>query len=119
MWFGTKDGLNRFDGYTFKVYRHDPQDSQSPNHNHITSIYKDAEGILWIGTYGGGLDRFDPETGLWRHYQHDPTDPDSLSHIRTGMVFYGSQRTAAGSTSLTGRRGGSYITDPIPTILLL
>jgi ligand-binding sensor domain-containing protein/signal transduction histidine kinase len=87
MWFGTKDGLNRFDGYTFRVYRHDPQDSQSPSHNYIMSIYEDPGGVLWIGTYGGGLDRFDPGTGLWRHYQHDPNDPDSLSHNNVRSVY--------------------------------
>jgi hypothetical protein len=38
MWFGTDDGLNRFDGYSFVVYRHDPQNSQSPSHNTITSL---------------------------------------------------------------------------------
>ncbi len=87
MWFGTKDGLNRFDGYTFQVYRHDPEDPQSPSHNQVMSIYEDADGALWIGTYGGGLDRFDPQTGLWHHYQHDPNDPDSLSHNNVRFVY--------------------------------
>jgi signal transduction histidine kinase/ligand-binding sensor domain-containing protein len=51
------------------------------------SMDKDLEGVLWIGTYGGGLDRFDPRTGLWRHYQHDADDPDSLSHNNVRFVY--------------------------------
>jgi ligand-binding sensor domain-containing protein/signal transduction histidine kinase len=87
MWFGTDDGLNRFDGYSFKVYRHDPQDPQTPSHNLIMSLHQDPEGVLWIGTYGGGLDRFDPQTGLWGHYQHDPDDPHSLSDNKVRSIY--------------------------------
>ncbi len=87
MWFGTDDGLNRFDGYSFVVYRHDPQDPQSPSHNLITSLHQDSEGAIWIGTYGGGLDRFDPQTGLWRHYPHDPDDAQSLSDNKVRAIY--------------------------------
>ena len=59
MWIGTYDGLNRFDGVEFKVYRHRPDDSTSLSDNRITCIYEDKEHVLWIGTQGGGLCRFD------------------------------------------------------------
>src|SRR5579864_6563916 len=55
MWFGTRDGLNRYDGYDFDVYRNIPQDSQSLSNNFVTSIIQDRNGDLWVGTWGGGL----------------------------------------------------------------
>lgn len=60
IWFGTQDGLNRYDGYTFKIFRHDPQDTNSIPNEWIHSLYKDSKGDLWIGTDGGGLCRRKP-----------------------------------------------------------
>ncbi len=79
MWFGTQDGLNKYDGYTFTVYKHIPQDSTSLSHNYIRSIYEDREGFLWLGTIGGGLNKFDPTTGIFTRFQADPNNPHSLS----------------------------------------
>lgn len=61
MWFGTQDGLNRYDGYTFKIFRHDPEDSNSIPNEWIHSMYKDRKGNLWIGTDGGGLCKWIPD----------------------------------------------------------
>jgi ligand-binding sensor domain-containing protein len=66
MWFATKDGLNRYDGYTFKVFRHDPQDSMSVRDSHILQVFEDSRGLLWVGT-NSGLDVFDPATEIFRH----------------------------------------------------
>lgn len=60
MWFGTKVGLNRYDGYGFKVYTQDPLDRATLANGFVRVIAEDAAGMLWIGTYGGGIDRFDP-----------------------------------------------------------
>ena len=60
MWFGTQDGVNRYDGYTFTIYKNDLQNENTISHNFILSIFEDRQGILWIGTNGGGLNRFDP-----------------------------------------------------------
>jgi signal transduction histidine kinase/ligand-binding sensor domain-containing protein/DNA-binding response OmpR family regulator len=62
MWFGTKDGLNRYDGYRYTVYRHNPFDSTSLSANYITSLFEDSRGILWVGTFDGCLNRFIRDT---------------------------------------------------------
>lgn len=80
LWLGTQEGLNRYDGYGFKVYRHDPEDPGSLSENWITSIYEDRQGELWIGTWGGGLHRFRRADESFVAYRHDPADPQSLSH---------------------------------------
>jgi ligand-binding sensor domain-containing protein len=80
MWFSSEDGLNRYDGYTFTVMRNDPDDPYSLSHNHITYMYEDRSGIIWLGTNYGGLNRYDPNTGLFTHYRHDPDDIHSLSN---------------------------------------
>ena len=60
LWFATDDGLNRFDGTNFKVYRHDPAKPVGPRVNHITALYESRDGCIWIGTNGGGLSFYDP-----------------------------------------------------------
>ncbi|MEO5977154.1 MAG: two-component regulator propeller domain-containing protein, partial [Chryseolinea sp.] len=62
MWFGTRNGLDKYDGYKFTVYKNDPNDSLSLSHNSVTDIVEDADGNLWIATNGGGLNKFDRDT---------------------------------------------------------
>ena len=59
MWFGTEDGLYRYDGYGMTVYKNDPQDSTSLGNNNVFTLLEDKNNTLWIGTAGGGLNRFD------------------------------------------------------------
>ena len=66
LWFGTEDGLNRCDGYNFKVYRHDPDDPGSLSNNVVRAICQDREGGIWIGTEVG-LNRFDREKERFSH----------------------------------------------------
>jgi len=87
MWFGTEDGLNRFDGYTFSVFRNDPSDQKSLSYDEITSICEDRSGILWIGTNGGGLNAYDPVTELFCRFRKDTTDAGSLSHDTVTVVY--------------------------------
>lgn len=69
MWFGTDDGLNRYDGYQFRVYRHDPDDPAGLSQGGIREIYEDSTGDLWLRTSSGALDRFDRDTSRFIHYR--------------------------------------------------
>jgi ligand-binding sensor domain-containing protein/signal transduction histidine kinase len=80
MWFGTYDGLNRYDGYHFKIYKNEPNNPGSLSNNFIRSILVDNHGYLWAGTQGGGICRFDSENDDFVQYHHDPENPNSLSH---------------------------------------
>ena len=53
IWIGTRDGLNRFDGYRFEIFRHDPDDPDTISGEAITSLHSDIDGTLWVGAVGG------------------------------------------------------------------
>ncbi len=76
IWAGTQDGLNKFDGYHFKVFKPDAEVSNSISHNHIWKIFEDSKNNLWIGTYGGGLNFYDYKEDKFTHYQHFDSDYD-------------------------------------------
>ncbi len=80
MWFGTQDGLNKYDGYTFTVYKHDPFDSTSISDNYIKCIFEDQSGVLWIGTENGGFNRFNRGTETFENFRHDPDNANSLAN---------------------------------------
>src|SRR5690349_3232665 len=73
MWFGTKDGLNRYDGYQFVVFRHDPFDSTSISDSEITALFEDRAGRLWVGTRGGGVSLFDRNRERFQRVANGPT----------------------------------------------
>jgi len=62
MWFATRSGLNRYDGYKFNLYFNDPKDSTSLSDDGTNSLYEDKNGNLWIGTIYGNINKFDPTT---------------------------------------------------------
>ncbi len=87
LWLGTEDGLDRYDGLSVVTTRHDPLDPNSLASSNFGEVYEDRSGIFWLGTWGGGLDRYDPATGVYTHYRHDPGDPASLSQDRIEVLF--------------------------------
>jgi sugar lactone lactonase YvrE len=78
MWIGTHDGLNKYDGYSFTIYKYDPEDKNSLSDNAINTIYEDYDGMLWIGTIGGGLNRFNPFNQTCTRYPHQKNNPESF-----------------------------------------
>ena len=78
LWIATGDGLNRYDGYNFKVFRHDQNTPASLSGNYISSMCEDASGRLWIAPYPNGIDLYDPETESFKHIRHVTGDPTSL-----------------------------------------
>jgi signal transduction histidine kinase/ligand-binding sensor domain-containing protein/DNA-binding response OmpR family regulator len=69
MWFATEDGLNRYDGYGFKLFRHNPSDSNSLSDNSVWALTEDKSGNIWIGTKAGILDRYDPLQEKFTHWK--------------------------------------------------
>ena len=101
MWFGTQDGLNRFDGYGFTVFRHDPADSNTIQDNYIWSMAEDGEGNLWIGTLNNGVSRYDPGRGTFTKFAHAPGDTSGLSANNVTALCRG-----AGGEMFIGTWGG-------------
>lgn len=99
MWFGTEDGLNKYDGYDFKVYKYDDRDKNSLSDNFIWTVYEDDSGNIWIGTGGGGLNKYIPEEDKYIRYEYNPNDQNSISYniVRTiledsrGILWVGTE----------------------------
>ena len=92
MWFGTNNGLNRFDGLSYKIYEHDLRESNSLSNNWISDIAEDDSGNLWIATFGGGLNYFDRTTERFTVYKNNPSDPSSLSSNTISKLFIDSDQ---------------------------
>lgn len=67
MWFATKDGLNRYDGYSFEVFQNKPFDRFSISDNEVLALLEDHLGRIWVGTLGNGLSVLDPTSGKFYH----------------------------------------------------
>ena len=87
IWFGTQDGLNKYDGYNLSVYKYNELDPNSLSDNFIESIYEDKLGAIWVGTESGGLNKFDRKTEQFTHYIHDPENPNSLGNNTVLSIY--------------------------------
>lgn len=81
LWLGTSDGLFAYDRALSRYthFKHDPHDPKSLSGNYVMSVYEDEAGVLWIATWGAGLNRFERTTKTFTPYRHDPGDSTSLS----------------------------------------
>ena len=118
LWFGTSDGLNRFDGYEFTIFYHNTEDDRSLSHRMIRSLWQDDDKGIWVGTGGGGLNFYDNETGNFSHTRHRPQNPHSLSHDNVtaitsdhqGVLWVG---TEEGLNRLDSRQPWSFTRFPL------
>ena len=87
MWFGTQDGLNKYDGYGFKTYRFDPERKNSLSQNYVIKLCEDKDGIIWVGTFGRGLNKFDCENEEFTQFEFRSGDLSSLSNNSISVIF--------------------------------
>ncbi len=87
MWLGTQDGLNRFDGYSMKVFKHIPGDRNSVADNSISCLAGGKDDNLWIGTFKGGLDRYSVAENKFYHYAHSDSSGGSINADRINILF--------------------------------
>ena len=138
LWVGTEVGLDRYDGYAFTHVRHDPDDKTTLSSSFAAALAETRDGAVWVGTYGGGLNRLDRATGRATRFRHDPAAPASLADDRVeallvdrrGRLWAGTadgvdgvaasgrmrhlgpaMRRAAGTQRVPGAQDGVYVRD--------
>jgi ligand-binding sensor domain-containing protein/signal transduction histidine kinase len=80
IWIANQHGLHRYDGYNYISYYNDPEDSSSMAENRIVSMCISKSGVIWLGLWSKGLDRFDPLSQTFTHFSHNHLDSASLSN---------------------------------------
>ena len=99
MWFTSGPVLYRYNGYEFTTYKNDPDNPNSLAGGWLETVYADKSGFIWVGTYGHGLDRLDPQTGIFTHFPYKQEDTASLSNNfvtaiigdQEGIIWVGTQ----------------------------
>ncbi len=86
LWVATKEGLLRYDGYTFKPFRNVPGDSTTIGYNQALQILEDKNGDLWLALARGGISRYDRATGRFRNYPFTRKMNPSNASV-TGLYF--------------------------------
>jgi signal transduction histidine kinase/CheY-like chemotaxis protein/ligand-binding sensor domain-containing protein len=87
MWFGTQDGLNKYDGFKFTVYKHLSNNSKSLPASYINAICEDADGNIWVGTRLGGLSKYDREHDSFSTFKHDSLNTRSISNNNINVIY--------------------------------
>jgi ligand-binding sensor domain-containing protein/signal transduction histidine kinase len=108
MWYSTKKGLYSYNGNHITSYKNNPLNPNSIMSNLLESVYADTNGNIWAGSLGKGLDRLEPETGIFIHFHHDPNDPESLSNDTVTAILRDKE-----GTLWIGTHGGLDQFDPI------
>jgi signal transduction histidine kinase/ligand-binding sensor domain-containing protein len=103
LWIGTRDGLNKYDGYTFQVFRKKSYDPTSISGNIITAICEDNDGNIWVGTQADGLSVYNTKTEKFKRYTRLANDSTSIPGIiiwtivkdKNGNMWFGTENGLA------------------------
>jgi signal transduction histidine kinase/ligand-binding sensor domain-containing protein/DNA-binding response OmpR family regulator len=87
LWLGTQNGLVQYDGYSMKVFQPEKDNSSRISDGRITTIYEDKNKTLWIGTYEGGLNKFDRANGTFNSFKYNPNDTTSINSDKTHCIY--------------------------------
>lgn len=90
LWFSTRDGLNKYDGYKFSVYRRNMRNKNSISSNDIKSVAEDKEGLMWIATWEGGVNCLDPRTQQFKYFRKSAGPGKGLTSDNIECLFAGS-----------------------------
>ncbi|WP_044237072.1 two-component regulator propeller domain-containing protein [Flexithrix dorotheae] len=118
MWFGTDNGLNRYDGYQFKIYNHNPSDSTSLSDNRINGILKDKDGDLWIATLNG-LNLYHKKHDHFQQFLKTKNQENSLMENPVSCLFQDSRGIIyignnVGSIQTYHKKTGTFRAFPFP-----
>ncbi|HEY4323798.1 MAG TPA: two-component regulator propeller domain-containing protein [Mucilaginibacter sp.] len=87
LWLATKEGVYKYDGHQYTLYQHEITNPNSLSLNWVESIFAGKDGTIWVGTFGGGLDRFDPSTNVFTHYHHQQGNAGSLINDKVAAII--------------------------------
>lgn len=111
LWFGTQDGLNRYDGQTFRIYRHAAEKPDSLPNNSVSALLEDRQGTFWVATTGGGVAAFDRVSGRFRRYALRDNNASALLEDRDGTLWVATQ-----FGGLHRRNGETFTAYPLPGV---
>ena len=100
LWFATGDGLNRYDGHNFKIYRNDPSDPHSLSSSDVSSVLEDEDGNLWVGTRNSGLNKLNTRTGEIIRITRGPKGEDLSNLNIPSMVYLGNHSIGVAASGL-------------------
>jgi ligand-binding sensor domain-containing protein len=100
LWFGTMYGLARYEGTGYTIFKNDPDDPKSISFDDIISLFEDKKGNIWIGTWGGGLNKYDPFKGEFTRFIFQKDKPDGINdntiwaicEDNAGNIWLGTER---------------------------
>lgn len=114
IWMTTTSGLNRYDGYDFKTYKHDLEDETTIGNDYLWTLLVDSANNLWVATATNGLDLYDPSTDSFIHFHADPNDPTRLPHANLKILYEDSDGTlwvgGSGGLSRFNRETSEFFT---------
>jgi PAS domain S-box-containing protein len=114
LWFGTAEGVKRYDGYQFSSFINQPDDPTTLANDNVGVMLNDSKNRLWVGTWGGGLNLYQRSSQSFRHFRHDQALPNSLGADKVQSLFESSSGeiwvgTNGGGLNLYQESSGTFI----------